>query len=637
MYLTYRYRGWRQLLYRTVVFPLRSTPLGRLAAFADERNRRTAHAIRWYRQHGRPVTVVIPSYRDSELVATLVAAIRRTTPSSMVRVVVADDGGGPEHVAALRRLDGVEVLAGERNAGFSATVNRGLRAARHSGNDVVLLNSDVVPSRGWLAALQRAATQRAEIAIVGAKLLYPTNRIQYAGTIRNRIAPDWFDHRYRGKPADWGPADVPGPTLAATGACMYIRFAALEQLGEFDERYPMGFEDVDYCLRAWEAGYEVVYEPAARLHHHESATRGSVQGERELASQRAFWDRWATFFGPRPVRGPDGRLRIVYVTEDATLGGGHRVVFEHLNGLLDRGHDAQLWTLGPAPEWFDLRCPVRTFADYGQLQRELTPLDAIKVATWWKTAMPVWRSSVVHGVGVYFVQDIETSYYPDAPSARNQVLDTYRPEFRYLTTSGWNHERLGELGVNAQLISPALDPARLEPPTEPVSRRGDMVLAVGRSLPIKNLALTIAAWRALSAPRPQLVLFGSEPELADEPGIRYVVDPSDADVDRLLREATVFVATSRHEGFCLPILEAMAAGAAVVCTDADGNRDFCSDGVNCLIAEPTTASVRDAIARVVGDPELRARLAAGGRQTAEGYRPRPRLEALDRFIGALAD
>ena len=148
---------------------------------------------------------------------------------------------------------------------------------------------------------------------------------------------------------------------------MYIRFAALEQLGEFDERYPMGFEDVDYCLRAWEAGYEVVYEPAARLHHHESATRGSVQGERELASQRAFWDRWATFFGPRPVRGPDGRLRIIYVTEDATLGGGHRVVFEHLNGLLDRGHDAQLWTLGPAPEWFDLHCPVRTFADYGQL------------------------------------------------------------------------------------------------------------------------------------------------------------------------------------------------------------------------------------------------------------------------------
>ena len=46
----------------------------------------------------------------------------------------------------------------------------------------------------------------------------------------------------------------------------------------------------------------------------------------------------------------------------------------------------------------------------------------------------------------------------------------------------------------------------------------------------------------------------------------------------------MFVADVAHEGFCLPILEAMATGGAVVCTDADGNRDFCADGENCLIA-----------------------------------------------------
>ena len=48
----------------------------------------------------------------------------------------------------------------------------------------------------------------------------------------------------------------------------------------------------------------------------------------------------------------------------------------------------------------------------------------------------------MHGIPVYFVQDIETSYYPDDPSAAYEVLDSYRPEFRYLTISGWNHERL---------------------------------------------------------------------------------------------------------------------------------------------------------------------------------------------------
>ena len=321
------------------------------------------------------------------------------------------------------------MVPGEHNAGFATNVNRGLRAAdpRH---DVVLLNSDVVPLRDWLACLQYATTHGADIGIVGAKLLYPDNRIQYAGTIRNADAPEWFDHRYRFKPADWGPADVAGPTLAATGACMYIVRDVLDRVGLFDEEYGMGYEDVDYCLRAWQAGYEVVYAPSARLHHHESITRGTTVGERERKSQRVFWRRWGTFFDERRVLNDDGRLRVVYVTQDTVVVGGHRVVFEHLNGLAERGHDAQLWTLGSEPDWFELRCPVRSFPDYDALVAALAPLEAIKVATWWETATPVWRASVVNGLPVYLVQDIETSYYPDLPERRHEVLNTYRPEFQ---------------------------------------------------------------------------------------------------------------------------------------------------------------------------------------------------------------
>ena len=74
-------------------------------------------------------------------------------------------------------------------------------------------------------------------------------------------------------------------------------------------------------------------------------------------------------------------------------------------------------------------------------------MEAIKVATWWNTAGPVWLSGMLHGIPAYFVQDIETSYYPHHPRVRDAVLASYRPEFRFMTTSGWNRERLGELGV----------------------------------------------------------------------------------------------------------------------------------------------------------------------------------------------
>jgi GT2 family glycosyltransferase len=635
IYLTYRYRGIRSVVYQTLIFPLRFTPLDRVLRLGPGSRHGSATARRWYRRHGRPVTIVIPSFRDARLVAQLVTKIRQTTARDRVRVIVTDDASGAEHIAALHAIDAIEVLVAVHNGGYAVNVNRGLRAAdpRH---DVVVLNSDVVPLRDWLACLQYATTGAPEIGVVGAKLLYPDNRIQYGGTIRNARAPEWFDHRYRGKPADWGPADVAGPTLAATGACMYITRQALDQVGLFDEDYGMGYEDVDYCLRTWQAGFQVAYAPSAQLHHHESITRGTEVGERERRSQRVFWSRWATFFDERRVLTSQGKLRIVYVTEDTVVAGGHRVVFEHLNGLTERGHDAQLWTLGDEPDWFELHCPVRRFATYDELEAMLAPIEAIKVATWWKTATAVWRASVLNGLGVYFVQDIETSYYRDAPERRYEVLNTYRPGFRFLTTSSWNQAHLRQLGLDSELISPGLDLDSFRPlPATP--RRDDMLLALGRSDPLKNLPLTLKAWRRLPQPRPELCLFGTEPALASEPGIRYVTAPSDRQVNELLNQATVFMQTSLHEGFCLPILESMATGGAVVCTDAHGNRDFCTNGVNCLVPEANAGAVAAAVSRLLADPALRSSLGRAGLATAAGYGWAQRIDALEDFMFRIAE
>jgi glycosyltransferase involved in cell wall biosynthesis len=251
------------------------------------------------------------------------------------------------------------------------------------------------------------------------------------------------------------------------------------------------------------------------------------------------------------------------------------------------------------------------------------------------TAVHVFRASVARGIPVYFVQDIETSYYPDHERARHAVLDSYRPEFRYMTISSWNRDRLRELGLDAELIPPGIDLETFRPRPE-IERSEDTVLALGRSNPLKNLPLTVAAWRALPAPRPQLCMFGIEPELADSEGMSYVVSPDDEHVNELFCQATVFVQTSTHEGFALPPLEAMATGAAVVCTDAHGNRDFCRDGVNCLMPEAEPAAVSAALARLLADPELRARLGSAGIATAQDYAWERRIDALEAFYRRVA-
>jgi GT2 family glycosyltransferase/glycosyltransferase involved in cell wall biosynthesis len=633
--LTWRYHGPWSVAFRIVTFPLRYTPLRDRLGVPRLIDPTAYQAQRWYRVHGEPVAIVIPSYRDAEAVRALVRSIRATTPADRVRIIVADDASGPEHLAELHAIAGIEIVEGERNAGFAANVNRGLRAAGDE-LDVVILNSDVIARRHWLATLQYSSREADYVGIVGAKLLYPDGKIQFAGTVRNLGAPQWFDHRYRFKPAGFGPSTIAQPVLAVTGACMYLRRSLIDEIGEFDERYPMAYEDVDYCLRCWQSGHRVTLAPAAVLTHHESITRGTDLGQRERESQHQFWARWGEFLDARPVRTREGRLRVVYVTEDTGIGGGHRDIFEHLNGLTDRGHEVALYSLAGAPDWFDLRVPVHTFEDYSELVDALGPLDAIKVATWWNTAAPVWLASTLHGIPVYFVQDIETSYYPDDEYVRNCVLASYRHEFHYMTISSWNRDRLRELGLDAELIAPGIDLGNFRPRPD-VPRRRDMLLALGRSNPLKNLPLTLDAWRALPAPRPQLRLFGIEPELAEgTPGIVYEEAPSDARVNELMCEATIFVQTSTHEGFCLPALEAMATGAAVVATDAHGNRDFCVDGENCLMPASRTDDVRAAIERLLADPGLCERLGRAGMQTAADYAWERRLDALERFLEDVA-
>ena len=134
----------------------------------------------------------------------------------------------------------------------------------------------------------------------------------------------------------------------------------------------MGYEDVDYCLRAWEAGRAVRYEPAVDAHpprvaHPRHRRRASASAPPSSASG----SRWGSWFDERPVRTADGALRIIYVTEDTGVGGGHRDIFEHLNRLAERGHSVELFSLEGAPEWFPLDVHVRTFEDYDELAAAL--------------------------------------------------------------------------------------------------------------------------------------------------------------------------------------------------------------------------------------------------------------------------
>jgi hypothetical protein len=123
------------------------------------------------------------------------------------------------------------------------------------------------------------------------------------------------------------------------------------------------------------------------------------------------------------------------------------VIFAHLNGLTERGHHPELWTLGQdRPDRFDLKVPIRRFKGYQALLEALALVEAIKVATQWETAESVWEASVRRGIPVYWVQDLE----PSSRDADGAMRATYRPEFEYFAGSEWVAEELRKIVPHAR-------------------------------------------------------------------------------------------------------------------------------------------------------------------------------------------
>lgn len=569
------------------------------------------------------VSIVIPSYNDYPLLSKCVTSIHATCKDMEYEVIIVDDYCQEENREKLRTLadEKTRIIFREQNGGFSKAVNTGLREVPAT-HDAVLLNSDIEAHPNWLKALQYGAYVFGDdIGIVGPKLLYPDGRIQSAGSYRNTEEREWFDHYYRFQAEDYGPANVPQFCLGITGACQYVTRKFMNEVGILDEGFPFAFEDMDWCLRGWEAGYKTLYFPASTLTHHESASRAKNKNisERERGSVVYFWQKWGDWFDARNVKDEDGRIKVVFVLQTMGWSGGIKIVVEHANRMLDNGFATEIWGLENKTVWPN-KVPIRGFKNYEQLTAALEKEEAIKVATWWETATPVWMASLKKGIAVNFIQEIESWFYPNDPDAQRTVIASYRKEFINMTTSSYNEEEIGQLGLKAIRIPCGYDDKiYFNKPT--VKKEENVLLTVGRSFFQKNLDFTLRGWKALKAKRPDLWMFGSEPDLADkDTRIKYYTKPSDDEVNDLYNKATVFIQTSRHEGFCLPLLEAMSTGTPVICTDAHGNRDFCHDGKTCLLVEhDNDAQLTAAINRLFADKKLREKLSKNSLKEVEAY------------------
>ncbi len=303
------------------------------------------------------VSIVVSAYVGAEITAACLRSIADRTEGPAYEVIVVDDAADRDNARLWEAVEGAQVIVNEPGIGYLRSVNRGAAAAR--GRYLVLMNNDVEVELGWLRALVDRAEAAPDIGAVAPMLLYPDGRVQEAGAIVFQDGSAWNFGR-DGHPDHYEFTYVREIDYASA-ACLLVRRELFEAVGGYDERFlPMYYEDVDLCFALRAIGHRVLYEPAARVVHHEGSSAGTdlnagAKRHQEL-NRPKFVEKWREQL-EREQRPPGAE----HARRASTRAGGpHVLVIDHRVPMPD--HDAgSLRMLRLVETLLELGCRV-TFA-----------------------------------------------------------------------------------------------------------------------------------------------------------------------------------------------------------------------------------------------------------------------------------
>ncbi len=235
------------------------------------------------------VSVVVVTYNAAEYLERCLESVRGH------ETIVVDHGSHDASVAIARRLGAVVVE--QENRGLAAGWNTGLE--RSSGEYVFILNADAWAIGDCVERLARVLDQRADVAVVGPRLLNPDGTLQRS--VRGfptvwRLATEYLFLRklaprsralnafYAGGFAH----DRPCEAEFLMGAAMLVRRSAADEIGPLDEGFFLFSEETDWHYRFREAGWRVVFEPDAEVVHVGGASHGGKLFDEQLRGHIRF-------------------------------------------------------------------------------------------------------------------------------------------------------------------------------------------------------------------------------------------------------------------------------------------------------------------------------------------------------------
>jgi len=612
-------------------------------------------------------TVVVTAYGNLSYTARCLDALSKSPPTVPYEVIVIEDASGDHSVEALRSVSGISYLENENNLGFLRSCN--LAAKRARGDVLVLLNNDAEPLPGAIDELRETLLADGRIGLVGAMLLYPDGTLQEAGGIVWRDGSAW--NFGRGHDPANPQYNYVRETDYCSAAAIAVRQSLWDALGGFDDLFvPAYCEDTDLAFRVRAAGLRVLFQPFAKVLHHEGVSHGTDTtkgGKRhQIENQRRFLKRWRDVLIEQHF--PNGHS--LFLARDRSAKNKHVVVVDHyvpqfdrdagsrtvhqvIQFLLRSGSRVTLW---PQNRWRD---PNYT-PMYQRLGVEVIySHPAVPDFESWvrgngrfidsfflsrpDTAVSVCDAIRAHSRGsiVYYGHDVHHKRMLEQlrlglPDANPRTVE----QMKQIEVGLWPkcdvvlYPASEETDYVRQLLPPqsatraetlpviACDYFEQDPPSNLADRRGVLFVAGFAHPPNRDGAKWLVedvlprVWAV--APQTACYLVGSNPAaevlaLASTQ-VHVTGDVSETELQACYSRARVAVAPLRYGGGAkVKVIEAMAHGLPIVCTPA-GVQGF-AEHDSILVADDA-ASFAEAVLRLLSDDELWRRCSAKGQAFA---------------------
>jgi O-antigen biosynthesis protein len=325
------------------------------------------------------ISVLLVLYNRSELTFACLRSIVECRTEAL-EVIIVDNASTDDTSKLLDRLCGVRIIRNTQNLNFLLAVNQA--AAEAKGEYILLLNNDAQLLPGTIHNALRTLKSDPAIGAVGGRIVLLDGTLQEAGSIV------WQD----GSCLGYGRGDDPlAPEYMfrrdvdyCSGAFLMTPRRVWEAMGGFDEAFkPAYYEEADYCMRLWENGLRVVYEPDAVIVHYEfgSSTSTSKAIKLQADHQRIFVEHHRDTLNKQSssdagnslsARSRSARDRILFLDDRVPhtwLGSGFPRARTLLLSLLKHGFFVSVYPLSEVNEAWDLV--------YSDLPREIEVITGL--------------------------------------------------------------------------------------------------------------------------------------------------------------------------------------------------------------------------------------------------------------------